>query len=174
MPRRLRPIRAWQMPATPAVPQGQAAVLEATLDHALVRSLGALPVLLPLCEQLGWSAIITRHCYPERGGPEAIDVGRTALVLILNRLQAPHPLVHGESWLAETVLPELLELDAAQCNDDRLARTLDAQRGTAGPGCGARWPLCARDECPGPGCGPDAGTRQATRRAREWSWTSRR
>jgi transposase len=30
-----------------------------------------------------------------------------------------------ESWLAGTVLPEVLGLDAAQCNDDRLARTLD-------------------------------------------------
>ena len=48
-----------------------------------------------------------------------------ALVLILNRLQAPQPLVHVETWLAGTMLPELLGLDAAQCNDDRLARTLD-------------------------------------------------
>jgi transposase len=75
-------------------------------------------------------AIINRHCYPEGAGSEAIeseaiDVGRMALVLILNRLQAPHPRVHVETWLASTVLPAVVGLDAAQCNDDRLARTLD-------------------------------------------------
>lgn len=33
--------------------------------------------------------------------------------------------MHVETWLASTVLPEMLGLDAVQCNDDRLARTLD-------------------------------------------------
>jgi hypothetical protein len=47
------------------------------------------------------------------------------MVLVLNRLLAPQPLVHVETWLATTVLPDLLGLDAAQCNDDRLARALD-------------------------------------------------
>jgi transposase len=125
MPRRLHPIRAWQIPETAAPLQGQAAAVEATLDRALVHSVGALPVLLPLCEGLGLRESINRHCYPEGAGPEAIDVGSMALVLILNRLQAPHPLVHVETWVAGTVLPDLLDLQAAQCNDDRLARTLD-------------------------------------------------
>jgi transposase len=125
MTRRLHPIRAWQLPASAPVPGGQAASLEAALDQALVRSLGALPVLVPLCERLGLREVVNRHCWPEGAGPEAIDVGRMALVLILNRLQAPRPLVHVETWLAGTMLPELMGLDAAQCNDDRLARTLD-------------------------------------------------
>jgi transposase len=85
-------------------------------------------VLLPLCERLGLREIINRHCYPTGAGPEAIDVGRMALVLILNRLQAPHPLLHVATWVAGTMLPDLLGLDAAQCNDDRLARTLDTLR----------------------------------------------
>src|SRR5438270_3814512 len=128
MPRRLRPIRAWQLPETAPVSSGQAAVMEGALDQALVRSLGALPVLLPLCERLRLREIVNRHCWPEGGGPQDIDVGCTALVLILNRLSAPQPLVHVETWLAGTVLPELLGVDAAQCNDDRLARTLDTLR----------------------------------------------
>jgi len=104
---------------------GQAAAVEAALDQALVRSVGALPLLLPLCERLGLREAVNRRCWPEGAGPEDIDVGRMALVLILNRLQAPQPLVHVETWLAGTMLPELVGLDAAQCNDDRLARTLD-------------------------------------------------
>jgi hypothetical protein len=125
MPRRVRPPRAWQLPETAPAAQGQAAALETALDATLVRSLGALPVLLPLCAQLGLREIVNRHCWPQGAGPEDVDVGRMTLVLILNRLQAPRPLVHVETWLAGTMLPEALGLDAAQCNDDRLARTLD-------------------------------------------------
>ena len=125
MTRRLRPIRAWALPQTVPATSGQAVALEAALDQALVRSVGALPVLLPLCERLGLREVVNRRCWPGGAAPQDIDVGRIALVLILNRLQAPHPLVHVEGWLRGTVLPELLELEAAQCNDDRLARALD-------------------------------------------------
>lgn len=125
MARRLHPIRAWKLPEAPPVPQGQAAVLEGALDQALVRSLGALPALLPLCEHLGLRAIINRHCYPDGAVPEDLEVGTVALVLVLNRLQAPQPLVHVAEWVAQSALGDLLGLDAGQCNDDRLARTLD-------------------------------------------------
>ena len=125
MARRMHPIRAWKLPEAAPVPQGQAAAVEAALDQALVRSLGALPALLPLCEQLGLRAIINRRCYPEGGAPEDLDVGTVALVLALNRLQSPQPLVHVEAWVGQSVLPDLLGMEAGQCNDDRLARTLD-------------------------------------------------
>jgi hypothetical protein len=124
MARPRRPIRAWQLPEERPVPQGQAAAVEAALDQALVRSLGALPALLPLCEQLGLRAIINRRCYPEGAAPEDLDVGCVALVLALNRLQAPAPLVHVEEWVAQSALGDLLGIDAGRCNDDRLARTL--------------------------------------------------
>ena len=77
----MRPIRAWALPETAPASSGQAAALEAALDQALVRSLGALPALLPLCEQLGLREIVNRHCYPEGEAPEDLDVGRMALVL---------------------------------------------------------------------------------------------
>jgi hypothetical protein len=98
---------------------------DAQVREVLVRQLGALPLLLPLCERLGLREIINAQCYADEQVPEDIDVGRVALVLILNRLLAPQPLVHVETWLADTVLPELLGLAADQCNDDRLARVLD-------------------------------------------------
>lgn len=125
MPHRPRPIRAWQLPDAPPVPRGQAAALEAALDHDLVRALGALPVLLPILEQLGVREIINQRCVPTGTTTTELDPGLVTLLLICNRLLAPQPLVHVETWLAETVLPDLLGIDAAQGNDDRLARTLD-------------------------------------------------
>ena len=125
MARRVRPIRAWTLAEAPAVPEGQAAVLDAALDRALVRSLGALPALLPLCEQVGLREIVNRHCYPEGDAPEDLDVGTVTLILAHNRLQAPQALVHVEEWVGQSVLPEVLGIEAGQCNDDRLARTLD-------------------------------------------------
>jgi hypothetical protein len=56
-------------------------------------------------------------------------VGLVALVLALNRLQAPVPLVHVEEWVGQRGLGDLLGIDAGQCNDDRLARTLDTLLG---------------------------------------------
>jgi hypothetical protein len=125
MARRMRPIRAWTLAEAPPMPEGQAAVLDAALDRALVRSLGALPALLPVCEQLGLREIVNRRCYPEGEAPEDLDVGTVTLVLALNRLQSPQPLVHVEEWVGQSVLPDLLGIAADQCNDDRLARTLD-------------------------------------------------
>ncbi len=126
MSRRAHPLRPLSLPPHPSVSVGQAATLDATLDQTLVRTLGALPLLLPLCEQLELRAVVNRRCYPDGGAPEDIDLGRVALVLVLNRLLAPQPLVHVERWLTGTVLPDRLGLSAAQCNDDRLARALDA------------------------------------------------
>lgn len=125
MPRRPRPIRAWQLPDAPPVPTGQAAALEAALDRELVRALGALPVLLPILEQLGLRDLVNRHCAPSGQSTTDLDPGMVTLLLVCNRLLAPQPLVHIETWLGETILPELLGIDAAQGNDDRLARTLD-------------------------------------------------
>jgi hypothetical protein len=125
MARRMRPIRAWKLPEAPPIPQGQAAALDGALDQALVHSLGALPALLPLCEALGLRAIVNRRCYPAGTAPEDLDVGIVALVLALNRLQAPQPLVHVEEWVGRSALGDLLGIEAGQCNDDRLGRTLD-------------------------------------------------
>ena len=126
MPHPPRPIRAFRLPAQRAPSFGQAAAAEAALDRELILHLGALPLLLPLLERLGLRELVNRHCHPDGTTPGDLDVGLVAGVLVLNRLLAPQPLVHVETWLAGTALPDLWGLEAPQCNDDRLARTLDA------------------------------------------------
>lgn len=126
MPRRPRPIRAWHLPEQSPVPNGQAAALDAQLDRHLIRQLGALPLLVPIVDRLNLRAVVNRHCHPQGTALPDLDLGRVVEVMVFNRLLAPRPLVRVEDWVAETVLPDLLDLDAVQCNDDRLARTLDA------------------------------------------------
>lgn len=87
---------------------------------------GAIPLLSPIIEHLGVGELINRRCHSTSSDTADLDLGLVTLLLILNRLVAPQPLVRVEAWLAETVLPELLGIDAAQGNDDRLARALDA------------------------------------------------
>src|SRR6266702_4565747 len=123
MPRLPRPPRP--LPSIPLAPEpasGQAAAFAATLDAQVIQFLGALPLLLPLFERLGLRESVNRHV-----GALAADqdAGLVVLLLCLNRLLAPRPLVHVETWLAQTTLPDWLGLRADTFNDDRLARTLD-------------------------------------------------
>ncbi len=110
------------MPLAPEPASGQAAAFAATLDAQVIQFLGALPLLLPLFERLGLRESVNRHV-----GALAADqdAGLVVLLLCLNRLLAPRPLVHVETWLAQTTLPDWLGLRADTFNDDRLARTLD-------------------------------------------------
>ena len=84
--------------------------------------LGALPVLYALLETLQVGQIINRHC-PTRAD---VDHGTVALVLVLNRLMLPLPLVKVSDWVGQTVLAAQLNIPATKFNDDRLGRTLDA------------------------------------------------
>jgi transposase len=126
VPRRPRPIRAWQLPEQAPPPIGQAALLDAQLDRELIRQLGALPLLIPIVERLKLREIVNHRCHPQGSAMPDLDLGRVVEVVVFNRLLAPRPLVHVADWLADTALPDLLGVDAAQCNDDRLARALDA------------------------------------------------
>lgn len=126
MPRPRRPIRARRLPEQGPVPTGQAAVLVAQLDRELVRALGAVPLLVAIFERLGLREAINCRCHRDGTGTSDLDLGLLTLVLVLNRLLGPKPLVYVETWLAQTALPALLGRQADQLNDDRLARALDA------------------------------------------------
>lgn len=124
MPRKPRPPRPLPNLSQPPQPlTGQAATFQSALDQQIVQTLGALPLLLPVFERLGLRQIVNRHVPPSAAEH---DPGLVALMLCLNRLLAPRPLVHVETWLDTTVLPQMLRVNAEQFNDDRLARTLDA------------------------------------------------
>jgi len=99
-----------------------AALVDWVTRAQLRRQLGALPVLYAVLEVLQVREVINRHC------PTAaeVDHGAVAVVLILNRLMAPRPLVKVADWVAQTVLTQTLGLPASKFNDDRLGRTLDA------------------------------------------------
>jgi hypothetical protein len=83
-------------------------------------------LVLPLLERLGLRELINRRCHPAGAPTAALELGLVTGVLVVNRLLAPQPLVHVETWLAGTALHDLWGFDALQGNDDRLARTLDA------------------------------------------------
>ena len=99
-----------------------ATVVDALTRAQLRRQLGAVPVLYAMLEILHVREIVNRYC------PSAaqVDQGTVAVVLILNRLMAPRPLVHVADWVAQTVLTQTLGVPADKFNDDRLGRTLDA------------------------------------------------
>lgn len=93
-----------------------------SLEKQLSRTLGALPVLLPILERLDVRGIVGRYC---TSGAD-LDNGTVALALVLNRLMAPHPLYKVASWLAKTTLPETLGIDAEKLHDRRLGDLLEA------------------------------------------------
>ncbi|MBI2759901.1 MAG: DUF4277 domain-containing protein [Chloroflexi bacterium] len=80
----------------------------------------------PIIKQLGLRDRVNARIAPTGSQSTDLDLGQVIQVLVCNRLLAPKPLVHVETWLGQTALPDLLGIRADQCNDDRLARGLDA------------------------------------------------
>lgn len=99
----------------------QADRFEQHVNNQLSKSLGAIPVLLPILRRLKVAQIIDRHC----PGEEEVSHGTSMEVLVLNRLMAPKPLYKVKDWIAETVLEDTLDVAAEQMHDTRLGRTLD-------------------------------------------------
>jgi transposase len=92
------------------------------LEKQLARTIGAVPVLLPILERLDLRGIVRRYC---PSGAD-LDNGTVALVLVLNRLMAPCPLYKVAAWLGKTTLPETLDIEAEKLHDRRLGDLLDA------------------------------------------------
>ena len=89
MPPRPRAIRAWRLPDAAPPPTGQAAALDAQLDRHLVRQLGAVPLLMPILERLQLRALVNERCHERGIALSALDWGRVAEIVVLNRLLAP-------------------------------------------------------------------------------------
>lgn len=85
------------------------------------RQMGALPLVYPILADLQ-----VRHTTNALVPNQAdIDLGRIVILLTLNRLLAPQPLYHVQDWLAETVLPQVLDMAPEKAYDNRLGRALD-------------------------------------------------
>jgi transposase len=99
----------------------QAAQFEEHVSNQLSKSLGAIPVLLPILRRLLVAQTIDDHC----PGEEEVSHGTTAEILALNRLMAPKPMYKVKEWVATTVLEDTLNVRAEQMYDTRIGRTLD-------------------------------------------------
>jgi len=84
--------------------------------------LGALPLLYTVLDELKVEETINRYCPTQ----SKLSHGTVVVVLALNRLHAPRALWRVADWLGQTVLVQVLGVEAAKFKKDRLARTLDA------------------------------------------------
>ena len=101
--------------------QKQAAALGGEIVSLRPRQIGGLPLLYPVIEALSIRQTVNRLS-PSKA---LVDLGRIVEILILNRLLSPTALSGVSEWMAESVLPELLEVEADQVYDNRLGRALD-------------------------------------------------
>ena len=85
-----------------------------------------LPIVLPICRQLGLAAIVDQ-LVPMKNGNH-LTHGQVTEFLVLHILQTPHrlPLYELADWAAEHGVEALYGHSADKFNDDRIGRTLDA------------------------------------------------
>lgn len=86
------------------------------------RQLGAVPLVLPILEDLGLCACVNRL----RPSKSTVDYGRIAVLMALNRTLSPRPLSGVPEWAQGTVVGDLLGVASEQLYDMRLGRALDA------------------------------------------------
>lgn len=96
--------------------------VQEAIDYYVVKRLESLPILVAFANKLKLVEHVNRIC----PGETEIPHGEVALILGLNRLQAPKPLYSIADWYQQTILPELLTIPNEQLYDVRLGRTLDA------------------------------------------------
>jgi len=94
---------------------------EAHVNNQLSKWVGAVPMVMPLFRHLNITGVVDKHC----PGKEAVSHGTTVLALALNRLLSPRPLYKVGEWLGDTILEDVLEVEAEQMYDNRLGRSLD-------------------------------------------------
>src|SRR5215207_7556130 len=102
-------------------PYSQAIQFGQALGTLQPRSLGALPLFLPILDVLQLRSVTNATV----AGQADIDLGQILVILTLNRLLAPLPLYQIQPWIAQTVLPTILAVDPTQLYDMRLGRALD-------------------------------------------------
>lgn len=99
----------------------QAEQLGQAISAIRPRQIGAIPLVYPIITALQVRQL-TNELIPSQAD---IDLGRIVELLTLNRLLAPQPIYRVQDWVAETVLPEMMDMAPEQVYDNRLGRALD-------------------------------------------------
>src|SRR6266567_2971115 len=98
--------------------------MRAVVTQVVTKRLGALPVVAEFLRRLRVAETVDGLC-PVRDLALATH-GEVIEALVANRLTSPRPLVRVEDWARTWAVKEVLDLDPALLNDDRLGRALDA------------------------------------------------
>ena len=85
-------------------------VVDRLTKSQMRRLLGALPLLYTVLKELKVEETINRYC----ASRSEISHGIVGLVLVLNRLHAPRALWRVADWLGQTVLVQMLGVEAAK------------------------------------------------------------
>src|SRR6266542_3716934 len=106
-------------------PPGLRPVRYAYAPPSVERLLGSLPVVAEFCRRLDLAGIVDRAC-PMRAEVARVTHGQVVEALVANRLSSPRPLLRVQDWAHEWAVEEVLGIEAAALNDDRIGRALDA------------------------------------------------
>lgn len=94
------------------------------VTSVVTKRLGALPVAAGFLRRLDVAGTVDALC-PIRDVAD-LTHGQVVEALVANRLSSPAPLVRVGDWARTWAVEEVMGIDPALLNDDRLARTLDA------------------------------------------------
>ncbi len=90
-----------------------------------IKVIGSLYLLKPLLEKIGVREAIDR-VIPLQRDVGGLTHGQVIEQLIINRLDAPCPLVDIEYWAHERSVEAVYGIPSEKLNDDRIGRALDA------------------------------------------------
>ena len=90
-----------------------------------IKVIGSLYLLKPLLERIGIREAVDR-VIPMQRDVGGLTHGQIIEQLIINRLDAPCPLVDIEYWAHERCIEAVYDIPSSKLNDDRIGRALDA------------------------------------------------
>nr|WTB28824.1 IS1634 family transposase [Streptomyces sp. NBC_00830]WTB28847.1 IS1634 family transposase [Streptomyces sp. NBC_00830]WTB28885.1 IS1634 family transposase [Streptomyces sp. NBC_00830]WTB34368.1 IS1634 family transposase [Streptomyces sp. NBC_00830] len=105
-------------------PRSQRQRLECVVTSVVEKRLGALPVAAEFLRRLDVAGIVDELCPIDASAH--LTHGQVIEALVANRLTSPAPLQRVGDWARTWAVEEVLGIDSALLNDDRLARALDA------------------------------------------------
>jgi len=99
-------------------------MIETEKVQFFTKVIGSVALAKPVVSRMGFAKIIDTlvPCDPQ----QKVSHGQVVELLVANRLTSPTPLYGVEQWAEDIESKKLYGIAAAELNDDRLGRTLDA------------------------------------------------